>query len=830
MTAADREAILKKIETQPWARAQFDELVARSAERLAQQKADPDAYLRALPWDAAAAKGGHPILPQIKGNMASISGRPQIQVLMQAMLGHAVDCGVLYYLTEDSAYAALGADVLQALVQGLRGLETNEKSSNGGWLYPDDHLYEARILGAQLPILYDFVAGYVRQPGVTVWDLASKKRVPFDFAGAQEVFRTYARLAVERGSAINNWTVLEMPSLTHNALAMDDAKERARWLSHVTHVEAKSQASLKKIVSVFSRVGGVWPESFSYANDVASKVTYVVVLLNRQTTALELPKDISVLSRALMRVRDFRFPNGDLVSLGDGTRRSGLPLREFEMAYADAVRGKNTAGMSEFGGPLRAAIEDGSYDRSRLGPPPSGPIVYLSPLSLLWYAPEIEASAVATPPPPVTDELPFAGMVLQRNLSPDGKPEHGMMAAVHGSKFVHGHASGMALEIYGPGYVLGTNAGKGTYRSEEHENYRRIFASYNSVIVNGSSSSSGSWANLGIDTVRRVAGEPATGKPGVSANHSFTVTRFTDQQIAGTKAEQERTVGIVRTSNRGGYYVDIFRSHGEGAGQFHDYVFHHVGDRVEWRGAGGPLKITPAPERFKPVTKTKDVSYLYPGWHYFDQVGLASPAAGTLVADFSADRLGKAGVGARLYVPSATGREYAQAMAPTTFQAPEPYPKEPTPVVVIRQKGEAWDRPFAAIYEPYTGKESMAGIREVKALEVDGKWQGLVVSGEGEAGAFRHYLLMPAPEQPVVNVRDLQLRFEGRYAWISVDAKGEPQEIYLGQGSALRYRGVTLRSEDGKPFSAKAEKTAQGWKLTSSASGGRVVLSETPKM
>lgn len=81
-----------------------------------------------------------------------------------------------------------------------------------------------------MPILYDPLADHLRQPGVTVWDLESKQRAPFDFAAAQEVFRTYTRLAVEHGNANTNWPVLEMPSLTHNALALDDAKERAHWL------------------------------------------------------------------------------------------------------------------------------------------------------------------------------------------------------------------------------------------------------------------------------------------------------------------------------------------------------------------------------------------------------------------------------------------------------------------------------------------------------------------------------------------------------------------------------------------------------------------------
>jgi hypothetical protein len=536
VTAADRAAILQKIETQAWARAQFDALRERSAGRVVQHRADADAYLRALPW-VEAAGGGHPTFEPIPGDMAS-KGRPRsaAQTSLQATLAHAIDCGVLYYLTEDSAYAAVGADVLQALVQALRGLKPSTDAFNGGWFYPDDHLYEARILGAQLPILYDLLADPLRKPGATVWDFDKKRRVPFDFAAAQEVFRTYTRLAVEHGMQVSsNWPVLEMPSLAHNALALDDPAERAHWLAYVTHEDAPRQDPLEVIVRELREQGGVWPESFNYANDVAAKVTYIVTLLQRQVPALKLPSDVGLVSRSMLRIRDFRFPDGGLVRFGDGGRSSGLPTPELEMAYSMAMREKKHGLMAEFGGVLRAALEDGSYDRTRLDALPNGAQVYLAPLALLWFEPEFAVSARAAAPPPVTDVLPFAGLVMQRNLAPDGDPAHGLMAAVHGASFIHGHASGMTIELFGAGGVLVTNAGKGTYRSDEHVNYRRLFAAYNGVIVNGSSNTSGGWLNLGMDTVKPVAMEPSPRAAAVSPRHSFTITAFTDQQAGGTR-------------------------------------------------------------------------------------------------------------------------------------------------------------------------------------------------------------------------------------------------------------------------------------------------------
>jgi hypothetical protein len=821
VTANDRAPILEKIEKQAWAQAQYATLLERSAERRERHRADPDAYLRALPWKESE-KGGHPVLPPINANMASAKLTPEQSLNrseMQTMLANAIDNAVLYYLTQDPAYAAVGGDVLQALVGMLRGLTPSDSPTNGGWFYPGDHLYEARILGAQLPILYDFVATYLRQPDVKVWDLATRRPVPFDFAGAQEVFRTYARLAVEHGNSDTNWPVLEMPSLTHNTLALEDPKERAHWLGYVTHVETERQSPISKIVRELSEAGGVWPESNQYANDVAGKTTYIVALLKRQTMPLELPSDIGAVARSMVRLRDFTFPNQELIRFGDGMRHSRLPITQVEFAYTLAARTGDQAGMAEFGGVVREALEDGSYDRAKLGAMPTGANVYLAPLSLLWFEPEIQVPARLTPKPKVTDQLPFAGIVLQRNLAPGGNVKHALMAAVQGASYVHSHASGMSLELYGAGRVLATNAGKGTYRSEEHENYRRIFAAHNGVIVNGASTTAGRWANLGIDTVRPLTLEPAFGAEAVSPRHSFTVTGFTDRQLGEGEAEQERTVGIVRTSDLGGYYVDVFRSRvtkGDRADQFHDYVFHHVGDRVEWRGASGPLALTPAPERFKPVSGTKwanNGTYLYPGWHYFQDAKVAVSSEKTVLADFFAEKIDEAGLGQRLHMPSGPGREYARASAPHTTQSPGDYATKRTPTIVVRQKGEAWDRPFAVIHEPYAGTSSAAGIREVVALETDGQWHGLVVDGEAANGAYRHYVLVPEPGQAVVRDRMRELEFAGRYAVISVDANGDPKEIYVGEGTALSYRGVMLSRKDGKALAAHVEKTAEGWNL-----------------
>ncbi len=807
VTPADRESILAKIDTQPWARAQFDALKERTAAGVAAHRRDPQAYLNTLSW-VGAAPGEHPTLPRIEDNMAS-TGRANAQTAMQSLLGHAVDCGVLFYLTGERDYAVVAADVLQAFVRALRGMPINLNPGNGGWIYFNDHLYEARAVGAQIPIVYDFIAAHVREPGVTVLDLATGRRVPFAYDDAQAVFRTYARLAVEHGMSDTNWPVLEMPSLTHNTLALDDPDERAHWLAYVTHVDAERQDPLAKIFHEFEEAEGVWPESIQYSSGVAGNVTYIVSLLRRQSPALALPHGFASIPRSMLRLRDFRFPNGEYVRFGDGPRRSSPPYRSLEMAYALAEREGDAEGMREFGGVLREAVEAGELNRGRLAGTLSGASVYLAPLDLLWFSPVYAVPPVAKPLPSVSDELPFAGLVLQRNLALDGNPAHGLMAAVSGAAYVHSHASGLALELYGAGAVLGPNAGKGRYTTDEHENHRRLFAAANTVIVNGAARSSGGWVNLGIDTVRPVTLEPAVGAAPVSPHHSFMVTAFRQDHGADAPAPQERLVGLVRTSPSTGFYVDVFRSRTQAGeeNQFHDYLYRNLGEEVRLLGAEGPLSLVPHPDRFKPVPGSvwrRNDTFLYPGWHVFQNVKASRAVAGDVMAQFTTSALTPRPAVMRVYMAGEAGREYVTAMAPSVAEAPDGYNNKPVPVLAVRQKGEAWHRPFAVVYEPRFA-DATEGVETVAPLRAGGRFQGFTVRSRVDGEVRNHLILIPADPDAGYRDETLGLTFKGRYAVVTTADDGRVLDLYVGEGSALDYRGHSLRATGHATFAARVD-------------------------
>jgi hypothetical protein len=788
----ERCAILRAIQSNDKARAELEAMQARVADALAQHTENRETFLRNLPLvHQTDQPGRHPTLLRNDRNIASVP-KDQRRKILQGYALIAVDCGVLHFLTQEESYARCAADILNVFVEALVQMEPSADAFNGGWIYTGDHLYEARVVAAQLPIVYDFTGHYLRDGGL-VHNLGSGELEPFNFEHAQQVFRTYADLAMNRGIVDCNWPVLEMASLAHNIMALDDPRERNLWLDRLIREDTEHQDSLTKVMKTFIEAGGVWPESFNYARAVAELTTYITALLIRSETPVDLPEGFAAIPLSMDRIMDFKFPNGEFIRFGDGSRYGSENFQSYQMAQLIARETGNESLQSAINGLIKGGLKNGL---DLPGPGTSYHLSahpYLDPLNLLWFHAGTGAgeNSLDQPgqDPPVTDTLPFAGLVLQRNLSADLSPEDAMMAAIVGGHYVHGHASGMSLELFGKGHILGAPAGKGMYRSDEHENYRRLFAAYNCVIVNGSSASSGEWVNLGIDTVSPLAMEPRAGEQPVSPNHSFSVTGFADRQVSGTHAEQQRLVAIVRTSPSTGYYVDVFRSRSSGEDQFHDYLYHNIGDQLELSSKGLPLMLEKDSKRFQPAGGTQWVQnsqYLFPGWHFFSDVRSVVDHDGPVLGEFRACELGPQGVGMRLHIPGSGGRAYTQAMAPATREAPHPYDSRPTPVLVIRQSGPAWDQPFAVIYEPVGGDSGGDGIRSVDSLlDKSGHFAGFTVTSEAGGRQLKQLVLVQETVESELELEDHGIRFRGQYAVVTLDESGRCTALYIGNGRYL---------------------------------------------
>lgn len=800
---SDKALILDKITKNQWAKDYFEAFKNRADKEVAIQNKDPKAYLSKMPLDWAETKDKIP--PMIV--MAGTGGKTveERKALMQ-YLQTGIDCGILYFLTNENKYGQIGADILYTMIEGLVQLETSKKGHNGGGLlYPDDHLREAREIGAQIPILYDFVYTFLKNGGLSL-NVATGKMDSFSFSNAEKVFKTYINLSLEQGIINCNWPVLESPSLVGNTLALDNETERTYFLEYYLTKNTPHQDALLKVANHYTNNLGKWPESTNYSGAVASYSTYLITLLTKLYPTLHLGVAYPQIPLALTTNYYLTYPNKkDMIIFGDGHRAYHAAYEEFEIAYYLGDLEKSNTLKKEFGALINSAISNKNYKRGVLKERSYGAEVYTEPLELLWFSPTIEGE-LKDYPLPVTDELAFGGMTIQRNLAMNNNPKDSFMAFVGGGSHVHGHASGMNMELYGRGFVLGQKAGRSAYTTDIHENYYRIFAGHNTVIVNGASESEGAWANLGTNTVQKVALEPKVLEKPISPNHSFTTTSFLDDKGDAAEATQERTLGIVRTSPTSGYYIDIFKSKSSLPNQFHDYIYHNIGESLDFGLNPSNFKLKSDSTRFQASAQREWLNnrkHRHPGWHFFKNVETASNYSEAVSAIFSASKLQNEPVKMRLFINGNRNRDYTRVMAPPSTESNKAYEKKQTPTLVVRQNGEAWTTPFAVVYEPFEGNNST--IQTVEQILDEGNFKGLKIKSRVDGKTISQIALILDNDESVYEDKKMGIIFKGRYGVLTLDENNTFQSVYLGQGHSFTYKNISISSKDNRSGSAYIE-------------------------
>jgi Heparinase II/III-like protein len=793
---ADKKAIEAKITQQAWAKTWFEAFKQRVEPDLKSHQADVKAYLSKMPLDWSVKDGNVPPMLTFK-SYGGLNAEKR-QALMH-YLQTGIDCGILYFLTDDTQYAQLGADVLNTIIEAMQTVKPAQGRSNSGYIYIDDHLREAREIGAQIPVLYDFIYPFFEKGGLA-YHIGKGEKTTFSIPNAEKVFKNYIDVALTQGIINCNWPILEASSLVGNALALNNAQERKDYLQYYLEKNTPNQDALAKVAKFYQDNQNIWPESTNYSGAVNTLTTYLMTLLTKYDPALALGKKYPFIPLAIPTNYYLTYPNKhEMISFGDGHRSYHADYNAYEMAYVLGKLDNEPTLVSEFGALLNGALANNTYKRPTLKDSRSySTDPYTQPLQLLWFLSNIEGEKKDYPLP-TTYNLPFAGIYVQRNLGKNQDPKNGLMCFIGGAAFVHGHASGMNMELYGKGQVLGAESGRGTYQTDLHENYYRLFASHNTVVVNGASETVGGWVNLGINTVQKVAIEPEIAQNPVSPNHSFTTTSFIDDKGDKAEATQERTLAIVRTSATTGYYIDIFRSKSALTPQFHDYIYHNIGSDVDFTPSKKGFKLQLDSLRYKASAAkpwSQNREFRHPGWHFFKEVQTSGVYAHDLTATFDATKLKPEPLKMTLFIAGNNNREYTKVMAPPISDAPKPYDKKPAPAILIRQHGEAWTQPFAVVYEPGEGDKN--SVQSVEKVEANGVFKGLKIKSLIDGKKLIQYAFILENSDAIFEDKKLGLRFKGRYAVLTLDEKKAVQSIYIGAGKSLQFKKVTVQAKNGQ--------------------------------
>ena len=430
----------------------------------------------------------------------------------------------------------------------------------------------------------------------------------------QAALRKWADVQIENGVADNNWDMMQLNYILTLALAMDDEKDRARYIDVVLNQSSVRNLSVKALAEKgFDKKTGTWWECPGYSVNVTLKDFAKFVVRAKADLNVDLMQEIPVLQTAFDAADEYLFPDG------------------YQLGFGDTH-------------PAAVAREVVALQRN----PHCSPFYYSPNASWL-----VSRSGMDR-----TNDVAFA---------------------LNASLGNHMHANGINLELYAKGYRLAPDAGVGweLYSGDDYKEYYSQFPAHNTVMVNSRST---------YQVMRSY--------------HPFTLESHGDNWATVsfrepcTGADQQRTVRYVKDAE-GAYFVDVFRSRlpRPAADEWHDYYYHNRGDRLTLNG---------------PVKPTEKIAFVESGLYCLSYIKdkFAREGSGDCLATFDWMRP-EGNVQMRVFMNGAEGRTFIKATAPATEGLSRI--KDPnynitrdsrTPVLVVRQEGEAWTRPFLAVMDP----------------------------------------------------------------------------------------------------------------------------------
>ena len=710
----------------------------------------------------------------------SKTGR-NIENLNCEILGIARDAAFLYWMTEEEKYAKLAAGVFDTYMTGIYYRKVPVDLNHGHQqtlvgLTSFEVIHED-ALHIAVP-LYDFLYNYLKS------NYPDKMII---YAGA---LKKWADNIIANGVPHNNWDLLQARYIMNVGLVLEDNKEytdgkgREYYIDYVMNHSSIRQWSLTKLADYgFDSETGIWAECPGYSNVVINDYANFANQFDHNLQ-YDLVAAMPVLAKAVAATPQYLFPNRMICGFGDthpGYLNTNFFIRmiqnaqvngkkEQERYFTALLKCLNPVADNEKEGKKNVRVSVNSFfeDKPLVLDPKvqAGKIEdYVSPL---FYAPNVS-------------------WLVQRN-GMDSR--NSLMISLNASEGNHMHANGISMELYGKGYVLGPDAGIGLflYSGLDYAEYYSQFPSHNTVCVDGISSYPVMKSNHSFDLLSCF---PATAELG----SGFTSVTYSNMAFREpeSRADQTRMMSIVTTGPETGYYVDVFRSRKEqGGDKMHDYFYHNLGQTMTLTAADGTdLNLQPTEELAFAGAHLYAYSYLY------DKKVTATDK--DVKVTFTIDMKDKDGddISMHLWMKGEPEREVFTALAPMTeglSRTPGmPYniKEQPTLTFVARQHGEAWNRPFVAVYEPSTRKEPSA-IEAVSFFDAEEAglkdFAGICV--ESKNGRTDHIFSLSDSSQ-TATYRGMKVKAD--YAVISNEYAGN-RTFFLGNGTQLITSDVSIRT------------------------------------
>lgn len=566
------------------------------------------------------------------------------------VLGIARNAAKIYEATGDTAYASMALGVLDTYLRGMfyrnvpQDITYGHQNTITG-MTTFEVIHEDAI--SECTEIIKHLGTYVdsRKERRTVYDAALKK---------------WMENIIANGVPHNNWNLYQAEFILKGALVLADDSEysdgrgRQYYLDYIVNRDSIRQWSMKRLADYgFDPQNNIWYESPGYSMGVVTTFCDFADRMDSQA-GIDLFAEIPQLIESTKAALQYLMPNRMICGYGD-THPWYMSTKGIDAVLRYARRHGNDALRKEFD-TLRRAVS------------PDAPVADVERyVSKTFHAPK-------------------SSWLIQRTGM---DKQHDLAISLNASLGNHQHANGISMELYGKGWVLGPDAGigKALYSGLDYSEYYSQFPAHNTVCVDGVSSYPIMMSQHGFSTVETGEGDETT----------FSQVSFVEPE---TQSDQLRTNGIIKTSATGGYYVDIFRSRRQdGKDKFHDYFYHNMGQNMTLTASDGTdLNLKPTDELAFAGGHLYAYSYIYNK--------VSAETGNDVRTTFTVNSNEGRDIYMNMWMKGYADREVFSALSPVNMEYErmknEPYDVDKQPVLtyVARQHGEAWSRPFVAIFEP----------------------------------------------------------------------------------------------------------------------------------
>jgi hypothetical protein len=782
-TLAEKSEVLSKIQNYSWASSIINKAKSAIDDKVNTHVTNPLTILNTIP--ALAADDN---LTEAQASSAN-SGHAKV-------LTYASYAAMIYYVTEEEKYAQFAADILWYYIEELATRTPANTAMSGS------HFYDPRSGYQHFAIAYDFMVNYLKDPQTRVYQKSTGNTIVFDNSKAQTAVYNVAMNALHEhggadtkyGKTVSNHPILRAPGVLFSILCVEDDTERERMFNVFWNVGTKEQNSFTKTILPMFGEQGIWPEAVSYS--FMQNITLVLNIVDKLKPEMNVMSNNMHILDGNFLFDNLRLPNRRFVRYGDSHRDNDGTADLYRYTLDLAIRN----GFATYEQKAKVALRQG-YD-SEGGYTPSVPVSNFDNTDafeqLFWGVdiPAVTSGTIDFQKPTVI--IKHAGVALQRNYVEVNNEDYGLCGIIGGAHYVHSHCTGITMELYGAGYIMAANAGLPKTLAErnepEHENYFWRHAGNNTMIVNGTTHGvqPGSWnteSYLWMNTVVNVAAEPKHLEDPITPKFSF-ATQFLDDTV--NDDQQRRTLSTIRTSETTGYYFDMFRSKSLGVNNFHDYIYHNLGDAANIMTMDGTVLAVSPTSRYQNDIGDFQKS---PGWRFFENTNVTESTDASIHVRFDLD---ETNTYMNMFAPPGVAREYTKALGPATREAKGGYINKKTQILAIRQQGEAWDKPYVHIFEP--SKSTIASVKSVQHIYNGNVIVGVKVVSEVNDAIITDYIISNSASTTIAY---LDINFTGEFGIVRTELKDGKTNVslYIGKGSSLKFLDETLTGNaDGKAY------------------------------